>query len=102
MITSFFPGHLRLRSPALKDAAIAERLVSILQRFPATKHVDSNAVTGSIVLEYNAAQVPIEKLQPLLPVFEKLEKTASNYSEKTKPTILTLVDELEEHLKKLQ
>lgn len=102
MITSFFPGHLRLRSPALKDTVVTDKVFAILQQFPAIKRIEHNQTAGSILLEYNTAQVPAESLQPLLPVLKKLEKAASAYSEKTKPAILTVLDELESCFTHLQ
>ena len=103
MITGFFPGRIRLRAPIFKDEDIAKRALSILQH-PALssiiKNIEHNLVTGSVLLKYHPTKVPITKLRPLLPVFQKLEKEAKNYSEKNKPVILAMLDELEEYVKR--
>ena len=39
------------------------------------------------------------KLTSLLPFFKKLEKEAESYSEKNKPVILAMLDELEGYVK---
>lgn len=101
MITGFFPGRIRLRAPIFKDTAITQRALAILKQSSAVKRIEHNPITGSILLEYSPAHVPIEKLRPLLPFFKKLEKEAASYSEKNRNTILTMLDELDTHVKSL-
>jgi hypothetical protein len=102
MITGFFPGRIRLRAPVFKDNAITERALSILKD-PALssiiKDIEYNSVTGSVLLKYHPTKVPIAKLRPLFPFFQKLEKEAEIYSEKNKPVILAMLDELEGYIK---
>lgn len=99
MITGFFPGRIRLRAPIFKDTAVTARALSILKRSPAVKDVEHNPSTGSILLKYHPAKVPLAQLRPLLPFFKKLEKEASAYSEKNKSVILSMLDELEGYMK---
>ena len=98
MITGFFPGRIRLRASVFKDNAITERALSILKG-PALssiiKDIEDNTVTGRVLLKYHPTKVPIAKLRPLFPLFQKLEKEAQISSEKHKPVILAMLDELE-------
>ena len=102
MITGFFPGRIRLRAPVFKDADITQRAVGILQH-PAlssiVKNIEHNPVTGSVLIQYHPTKVPLAKLRPLFPFFQKLEKEAEIYSEKNKPVILAMLDELEGYIK---
>lgn len=102
MITGFFPGRIRLRAPVFKDTAITERALSILKA-PAlssiVKDIEHNSVTGSVLITYHPAKVPMKKLTPLLPFFKKLGKEAEAYSEKNKTVILAMLDKLEGYVK---
>lgn len=100
MITSFFPGRVRLRAPVFKDAELTNTAISILKQFPAVKKIEYNPVTGSILLLYNPLKVPIEKIKPLIPVLKKLQHEADSYYEEKKPLILLLLKELEKEITK--
>lgn len=94
MITSFFPGRVRLRAAVFKDQKIVEAAKDILQSSPAVKSVVHNPVTGSVLLEYDVDKVPMDKLTPLAPFFLKLQREAICYSAKKQESILKMLDEL--------
>ncbi|MEL3913021.1 HMA2 domain-containing protein [Treponema pedis] len=98
MITSFFPGRIRLRAAVFKDEEITAAAVSILKKFPALKNIEHNPLTGSILLEYNHSKVDINQLKPLLPILEKLKDEANIYSEDKKVKILSILKDLDKIL----
>jgi hypothetical protein len=101
MITGFFPGRIRLRSPVFKNQAIADRAFSLFTDFPPVTHAEHNTTTGSILIEYDVTQLPTETLQQLLPFFKKFEEAADAYSENNSQPLLNMLDELEAYLKNL-
>ena len=82
MITGFFPGRIRLRSPVFKNQAIADRAFSLFTDFPPVTHAEHNTTTGSILIE-------------------KFEEAADAYSENNSQPLLNMLDELEAYLKNL-
>ena len=64
MITSFFPGRIRLRAPVFKDLNLVAKARSILAKSDAIKKIEHNPVTGSVLIEYYPSKVPMEKLLP--------------------------------------
>lgn len=99
MITSFFPGRIRLRAEIFKDLEITNTAIAILKTSQAVRNVEYNNVTGSILLEYVPSKVPLEKLKPLLPFLQKLEREAKHYSAEAKPRILLMLNELKTMVK---
>lgn len=102
MITSFFPGHIRLRDPIFKDKDITERALLILKAPSLSsilKKIEHNPLVGSVLVTYYPSKLPIAHLTPLLPFFKKLQQEVSMYSKKNKPRILSMLDELEEYIK---
>lgn len=95
MITSFFPGRIRLREEVFKDPIIVEEAIKILKSSDAIKSVENNYRTGSVLLEYEPSKVPMDKLKPLIPFFEELRKLTVCYSEKKRPELLAKLKEFE-------
>ncbi len=79
LITSFFPGRVRLRAPIFKNEELCGKARSILSKSDAVKNIEHNPVTGSILLEYDIKKVPMEKLIPMQDFFMKLGKEAERY-----------------------
>lgn len=102
MITSFFPGRIRLRADIFKNEEITQAALSILKQSSVVKKIEHNPITGSVLLEYYPEKVPTKKLTPLLPLVKKLHKEAASYSETKKTVILALLNDLaqmiQEHL----
>ena len=82
MITSFFPGRVRLRAPIFKENDLVEKARAILSKSDAVKNIETNPVTGSVLIEYNPAKVPMEKLLPMQDFFAKLAKEAQHFDGK--------------------
>lgn len=95
MVTSFFPGRIRLRESVFKDTVIVQECIKILQTSDAVKNITNNCNTGSVLLEYDPEKVPMEKLKPLVPFFMELEKLAHNYSISKRAAIMDKLQELE-------
>ena len=61
-ITSFVDGRVRLRHPALKDAATAELVCSVVGAVEGITSVQANPVTGSLLIYYDAEKLTREQL----------------------------------------
>jgi len=62
MIVSFIPGRIRLRFKELKDTETAETVKERIRETPGITKVEINPVTGSVLVEYDPAILPEEKL----------------------------------------
>ena len=95
MVTSFFPGRIRLRAPVFKEADLVEKAVSILRKFPALKNIENNLLTGSVLIEYQADKVPMEKLLPLRDFFMELAKEAECFDGSNRNKIIEMLEKLD-------
>jgi len=101
IVTSFFPGRIRLRESVFKDPVIVEECLKILKDSGVITNVQNNYTTGSVLLEYNADKVPLDKLEPLVPFFKELERLTHNYNGKNREVILEKLKELKSIFKNL-
>ena len=62
MIVSFIPGRIRLRFKELKESAAAESAKARIEETPGITKVEINRLTGSVLIEYDPAILPTEKL----------------------------------------
>ncbi|MBQ4377782.1 MAG: hypothetical protein II821_01090 [Treponema sp.] len=83
MITSFFPGRVRLRAPIFKEMDLVEKARSILSKSDAVKNIETNPVTGSVLIEYFPSKVPMEKLLPMQDFFARLANEAQRFDGST-------------------
>lgn len=97
MITSFFPGRVRLRAPIFKETDLVEKARSILSKSDAVKNIEHNPVTGSVLIEYNPAKVPMEKLLPMQNFFTRLATEAQQFdgSSESRQKISGMLEKLE-------
>ena len=95
MITSFFPGRVRLRAPIFKEADLVEKARSILQKSDAIKNIENNFLTGSVLIEYYPEKVPMKKLLPMQEFFTKLALEARHFDGSNRQKILSMLEELE-------
>ena len=84
VVSSFFPGRIRLRSPLLQDADICAALKTALEQQPAVHKVEYSTHTGSILIEYESDKLPIKKLHALKDELAELKLLC----EKQKPAVL--------------
>ena len=98
MITSFFPGRIRLRAPVFKESDLVEKAKSILQKSEAVKKIENNLLTGSVLIEYSPSKVPLEKLTSMQDFFARLASEAQNFdgTESSRAKISGMLDKLEE------
>ncbi len=97
LISSFFPGRVRLRAPIFKNEELCQKARGILLKSDAVKNIEHNLITGSILLEYDIKKVPMEKLVPMQDFFMKLGKEAERYdgTQSGHQKIVAMLDELE-------
>jgi copper chaperone CopZ len=62
VVVSFVPGRVRLRFKELKNGAAAERAKARIEEVPGITKVEVNPLTGGILIEYDPAVLPPEKL----------------------------------------
>ena len=65
MIESFIEGRVRLRSPLLHDEELARRLSEGLLAIEGVR-------TKGLLLEYDKDRLPLERLAPALPIFDRI------------------------------
>lgn len=82
IVSSFFPGRIRLRNDVFKDDDIFSALYSAVGSHSAVKKVERNERTGSVLVEYISENLPMEKLLALKDEFFALGKLAESYSKK--------------------
>ena len=69
IVTSFFPGRIRLRCTILRDPEIATAAIIAIESVGFAGTFTHNPKTGSILVEYDPTQITkdkIEKLKPML------------------------------------
>ena len=78
IVTSFIDGRVRLRHPALRNAATADMVASMVSGVDGVESVQVNPRTGSLLIFYDAEKLSREKLlelakqgAPLLPEEKK-------------------------------
>ena len=94
MVTSFFPGRIRLRAPVFKESDLVEKAISILKKIPALKNIENNLLTGSVLIEYEADKVPVEKLLSLRDFFMELAKEAERFDGTNRARIIEMLEKL--------
>ena len=98
MISSFFPGRIRLRDEVLKDVEISAALQDAIQEHEAVKKIEHNLKTGSVLIEYSVLKLPVQKLTSLKEELLLLQDMCAHYSNSTKPAILAKIAELKQKL----
>ena len=88
MQINYFPGRLRLRDPALRDEAIRTAALAALRSICPAADSQYNEKTGSVLVTYDPSDVPLERLQTLVPALKKLRQKLAAYSEKNRGDIL--------------
>lgn len=71
MIASFCEGRVRLRHPALKDAETVNGMVAMLNDYPGVLEVNSNLLTGSLLILYDPEAVSREDLAKAAAMLEE-------------------------------
>lgn len=97
IVTSFFPGRIRLRAKIFKDKEICDKALSVLKELDndSITNVQNNPITGSVLIEYIPEKIPTEKIEALKDKLKKLNYIAENYSIEKKQEVFTLISEIE-------
>lgn len=108
IVTSFFPGRIRLRAPAFKDQHLYNHARYIIEKAfgevgmpeSAIKTMENNSVTGSVLIEYRPERIPVQKLAAFKDFFKKLGSEAEAYtpSEENRKRMITLLDQASKYL----
>lgn len=61
-VTSFSDGRVRIRHPALRREAVAATVREKLAAIDGVLSVDFNTVSGSVLILYDSARLPKERL----------------------------------------
>jgi hypothetical protein len=73
MIESFVEGRVRLRSPLLADAALAERAKQEFLNIGGVQKAEVNPRTRSLLLEYDKTRLPLSLLLQAAPLFSAID-----------------------------
>lgn len=61
-VRSFMDGRVRVRHPALRDAAIATMARTALLRVDGVRGIELNLLSGSALILYDSARLPQDRL----------------------------------------
>lgn len=97
IVTSYFPGHIRLRASILKDLDIASAAIKAIEDLGFIGTFSHNPKTGSILVEYDPKQITPEKLERLKPMLSgimALKRKVVLYNPKDKEFMLSEIERL--------
>ena len=101
IVTSFFPGRIRLRAPVFKDRELFEKARSIIENgTDAVNSIENNPLNGSVLITYSPEKLPLDKLAGLQDFFLKLGKKAEHYTPDDKEEVMKMLEDFEEISKK--
>lgn len=73
VIASFIPGRLRLRSSLISSAGTRDVIIRALQSLPFVTSLTPTPSTGSLLILYRAAALPLSRLLEVRPLLEELQ-----------------------------
>lgn len=96
IVSSIFPGHLRLRTPVLKEADVLQVLIDISNKYSIITNFEHNIKTGSVLIEYDEKKLSVDKLLKFKEKVLYLNKLCECYSfQKNKSEIIDLLKSLD-------
>jgi hypothetical protein len=98
MIESFIEGRVRLRSPLLADAALAERAGPEFLKIEGVRKAEVNPRTRSLLLEYDKTRLPLPLLMQAAPLFAALDDLTRLPSPERLPAFEALIEKIKEKL----
>lgn len=96
---NYFPGRLRVRDPVFSDPDIRHALTEAALRLAPGADITYNARTKSLLVLYDAASFPEERLKRAVPILRRIEPKVRFYTPRKKGAILTAIAELEAALR---
>lgn len=76
MIESFIDGRIRLRTPLFAEHDLAEAFAEMLRSVNGVTHVELNARTCGMLLEYDPKRIPMSLLMKAAPLLERVNRLA--------------------------
>jgi hypothetical protein len=98
VIESFIEGRVRLRSPLLADAALAEYARREFLKIGGVQKAEVNPSTRSLLLEYDKTRLPLSLLTQAAPLFAAADDLARLPSEERLPALEELLGKIQEKL----
>ena len=100
-VSSFFPGHIRLRGEMIKDKDIFDAFKKAASSHKAVSKIERNERTGSLCIEYDAEALPLSKFEIFREDLPELKKLSDAYisGKVEKKIIIEKISELWEKLK---
>ncbi len=102
VISSFFPGRIRIRDKVFRDSEISQSLRAAIEWHDAIKKIEHNLTTGSVLIEYAPEKLPVSALSALSGELLSLKKLCDRYNlredETLRSQILGKIAELKEKL----
>lgn len=97
IVTSFFPGRIRLRSKYFLDEEIYSKAFSLVQKYvkDALLNIQKNETTASVLIEYDVSKVDVTQFENLKDFLFTLNTLAEKYNEKNRVKILELLEKIE-------
>ena len=94
MIESFIEGRLRLRSSLLGDKELAAFLSARLLAIDGVTKAEANPRTRGLLLEYDRARVPMERVKKAAPLLERLFAMEKLNASERRLCLASFLDEL--------
>lgn len=92
---NYFPGRLRVRDAVFADEDIRCALMDAARRLAPDASITYNARTQSILVLYDAASFPPERLRRAVPILRRTEPKVRFYTAKKKEDILRAIEDIE-------
>lgn len=90
-ISSFFPGHIRIRDRVLKDPDIAGAVQEFAKGQTYVTDLTINPVTGSALILYDPDAVPLDTFKHMVGELLELKRLCDFYAPKRKPKVLAQI-----------
>lgn len=78
-VSSFFPGHIRLRGEIIKDEDIFNAFEKAASSHKAVRKIKRNERTGSLCIEYDAKALPLSKFEIFREDLPELKRLSDAY-----------------------
>ena len=98
MIESFIEGRLRLRSPLFGDKKMAALLREHLMKIGGITKADVNPRTRGLLLEYDKACFPLERVKRAGPLLERMAEAEKLPTGERAAALLSFLDEMKKLL----
>lgn len=94
IVSSYFPGRIRLRGQIFKDPVLTKAAIEAVQGHEAIKNISWNEKTGSLLIEYDPEKLEVEKLKVLIPELRRFQTKVMFYNERHRDELLAQIDTL--------